>query len=262
MKRFLALYCLILLISCEDPDLGLKSNPIDSKIIIEPREVLEPNSRRLTLSCATERIYPCINFPIITEQQIVGNSIKIDFTSVEESMVCLTALGPARTVVDLNALPNGEYTLELNNAQLKNKGTLKLTDTDISLIFGIRNGIDFERINTKRVPQKTYWGTIGYHVQSSSTKADEFIQKFEDLGAVFNKQSPGHYFYYEIDNFGNMITHVENSGYHFIKGFIFQYDGDESKLKELVQVEGKNHKATLSIKLETYKGEVFYNWGN
>ena len=44
--------------------------------------------------------------------------------------------------------------------------------------------------------------------------------------------------------------------------FIFQYDGDESKLKELVQVDGNNYKENLSIRLETYKGEWFYNWGN
>lgn len=262
MNKLLALCFVTVLMSCEDNDLGLKSNPIDSKIIIETREILQPNSRQLTLSCKTEKIYPCMNFPILTEQQSIDNSIKIDFTSIGESILCFTALGPARTVVDLNSLPNGEYTIELNNARLKNKGTLKLTDTDISLIFGIKNGIDFERTNTKRVPNKTYWGTIGYHVESSTTLVDEFIEKFTDLGAVFNKQSPGHYFYYEIDNAGDIVTNVENSGYYFMKNFIFQFDGDESKLKELIQVDGKNYTETLSIRLETCKGETFYNWEN
>ncbi len=47
-----------------------------------------------------------------------------------------------------------------------------------------------------------------------------------------------------------------------MRRFIFQYDGDESKLKEIVQIEGKNYKETLSMSLETYKGGMFYNWGN
>lgn len=262
MKRLLQFCCLILLLSCEDKDLGLNSNPIDSKIIIETREVLEPNSRRLTFFCKTEKIYHCMNFPLLTDVQVDENSFKITFTSVGESIVCATALGPATTTIDLNSVSIGEYEVELNNAKLKNKGTLKITDTDISLQFGFRNGIDFVRTNTKRVPNNTYWGTIGYHVQSSSILVDEFIQKFADVGATFSKQSPGHYFYYEIDNSGDIVTNTENSGYYFMRNFIFQYDGDESKLKDIVQVDGKNYKETLSMRLETYKGETFYNWGN
>ena len=262
MNRLLTFCLLTLLISCDDNHLGSKSNPMDSKIIIETREVLESNARRLTLFCKTEEIYPCENFPILTERQTDENSIKINFKSIEETIVCLTGLGPATALIDLNSLPTGEYDIELNNANLKNSGVLKITDTDISLIFDIKNGIDFVRTNTKRVPDKTYWATIGYHVQSSSALVDEFIQKFEDVGAIFSEQSPGHYFYYEIDNSGDIVTNIENSGYQFMKKFIFQYNDDESKLKELVEVEGKNYKETLSMRLETYKGEMFYNWGN
>lgn len=262
MRRYSILYLLLLFASCENNDLGLKTNAIDSKIIIEAREVLEPDSRRLALLCRTEKIYPCINFLILTEQQTTDDLIKIDFTSVEESDFCFTALGPAGTVVDLNSLPNGEYSIELNNAALKNKGTLKLTDTDISLIFAVKNGIDFQRTNTKRVPDKTYWGTIGYHKASSSILVDEFIQKFKDIGAVFSKQSPGHYFYYEIDNSGDIVSDVENSGYYFMKSFIFQFDGDETALKNLIEVEAKEYKTDLSMNVQTYKGEQINNWGN
>lgn len=262
MKKLSIFWILIFLASCDDSDLGLKSNPIDSKIIIETREILEPNSRRLTFFCKTERIYPCVNFPLLTDKQTENNSFKIKFTSVSESIVCATALGPATTTIDLNSVSNGEYEIDLDNAKLKNKGTLIVTDTDISLEFGLKNGIDFIRKNTKRVPNKTYWGTIGYHVQSSSTLVDEFIQKFVDAGAIFSKQSPGHYFYYEINNSGDIVTNVENSGYYFMRNFIFQYGGDESKLRDIIQVEGKDYKETLSMRLETYKGERFYNWGN
>jgi hypothetical protein len=262
MTRILTFCILTTLISCEDNDLGLKTTPIDSKIIIETREVLEPTSRRLTFFSKTEKIYPCVNFPLLTKKEIDENSFKITFTSIGETDLCLTALGPATTLLDFNTLSNGEYEIELNNANLKNKGILSVTDTDVTFIFGQKDGIDFVRENTKRVPTKTYWVTIGYHTESSSTLVDKFIQKFSDAGAVFNKQSPGHYFYYEIDSSGDIIANVENSGYYFMRRFIFQYDGDESKLKELVQVEGKDYKETLSMRLETYKGEMFYNWGN
>lgn len=262
MKRLLSACCCIFLLSCGEDSLGLKSIPIDSKVIIETREILGPSSRRLTFLCKTEKIYPCFNYPLLTEEHSDENSFQITFTSVGETDLCATALGPATKTIDLNAVSNGEYELELNNDKLKNNGKLKVSDTEISLEFGQKNGIDFARTNTRRVPNKTYWGTIGYHVQSSSSIADEFMQKFEDAGAIFNKQSPGHYFYYEIDNSGDIIANVESSGYYFMKAFIFQYDGDEAKLRDLVKVDGKQYHENLSIKLETYKGERFYNWGN
>jgi hypothetical protein len=261
MRSILLLGILTILFSCKREDIELRSNPIDSKILIETREVLEPNSRRLTFLAKTEKIYHCMNFPLLTEKETDESSLKITFTSVGEIDLCLTAFGPATALLDFNSVPNGEYAIELNNANLKNRGTLKITDTDITLLFGKKNGIEFVRHNTKRVPNNMYWVTVGYHVQSSSILVDEFIQKFADIGAVFSKQSPGHYFYYEIDNSGNIVANVENSGYYFMRKFIFQYDGDESKLRELVQVDGKNYKETLSMSLQSYKGEMIYNWG-
>jgi hypothetical protein len=262
MKRRLISSLLILLIACDDNDQEAKSDAVDSKIIIEARELLTPNGRRLTLLCETEKIYPCANYPILTEEQTFPNAIEITFTSIGEIGICFTAMGPASTTIDLNSISTGEYDLELNNGVFKNRGTLKVTDSDITFQFGQTLGIDFVRTNTKRVLDNTYWGTIGYHTPSSESLVDEFIQKFEDAGAVFSDQAPGHYFYYEIDESGNVVTDVETSGYYFVKEFVFQYDGDESKLKEIVQGEGRNYKETLSMRLETYKGEMFYNWGN
>lgn len=262
MKRLLTFCFLPFLISCQNNDLDLKSNPIDSKIIIEAREVLEANSRRLTLFSKTERIYPCENYPLLAKKEVEGNSLKITFTSVLETDFCFTALGPATSVIDLDEISNGEYEIEINNANLKNKGILKITDLDISILFNQKNGIEFVRQNIKRVSENTYWGSIGYHQSSTSALVEEFIQKFEEAGAKFNKQLPGHYSYYEIDNSGEIVSTVENSGYYFLKNFIFEFEGDESNLKEIVQIEGKNHKEIFHLRLETYKGEMFYNWGN
>ncbi len=67
MKR--PLFFLILafsIIACENEDL-LESNPIDSNIQITPIEFFGENSLRLGLSCKTEKIYPCINYTILTE---------------------------------------------------------------------------------------------------------------------------------------------------------------------------------------------------
>lgn len=260
MTKLLIFSTLTFLLSCKDNDSELTKNPIDSKIFIETRELLDNDSRSLTFSCKTEKIYPCINFPILTDNGINENSFQITFTGIGETLICFTALGPASTVVDLKAVANGEYPIELNNANLKNKGILRVSDNEIQLIFEQQNGIEIVRPTTKRVPQKTYWGTIGYHQSSSATLVTEFLQKLTDKGAEFNKQTPGHYFYYEIDQNGDVITNTENSGYYFVKAFIFQFDGNESELKDVIKIDGKAYKTDLSINVETFKGERINNW--
>ncbi|MFN7600658.1 MAG: hypothetical protein ACK5R0_04590, partial [Bacteroidota bacterium] len=145
-------------------------------------------------------------------------------------------------------------------ANLKNTGVLRVNDNEIQLVFSQQNGIEIVRPTTRRVPQNTYWGTIGYHQSSSINLVNEFIQKLTDKRAKFNKQTPGHYFYYEIDQNGDIITNTENSGYYFVKAFIFQFDGDESELKDVIKIDGKAYKVDLSINVETFKGERVNNW--
>ncbi len=261
MKKLIIFCVSLVTISCEYKDIGLGSNPIDSMISIETREVLQPGSRRLTFYCKTERIYSCANYSIITKTNLGSSAFKIGFTSVEAPFVCLMALGPATTTVDLNTVPNGRYAIEINNANLENRGTLEITDTEINLRFHAEAGIEIVRPDTKRVPPNTYWGIIGYHTESSSTLADSFIEAFADAGAQFGAQMPGHYYYYEIDGNGDIVVDAAQSGYYFAKGFIFQYDGDETVLRNLVEVEGKEHRDKLSIRMKSFQGDRFYNWG-
>lgn len=162
----------------------------------------------------------------------------------------------------MSSLTNQQYELELNNASLKNKGVLKISDSEIVLDFKNQKGIEIITPVLKRVPDKTYWGTIGYARQSSESAVNQFIGKISNIGAEFNKQSPGYYFHYEIDGNGDIIFDAENSGYYHAKALIFQYEGDESTLKDLVHIDGKEYYADdIYISLWTYHGEHFYNWG-
>jgi hypothetical protein len=259
MKGIFIFCTLAVLLSCEDNnDAALRNNPIDSKIVIETVELLGIDSRSLTLRCETEKIYPCINFRILTEEKVSSSPFKITFTEVEEELLCLTAIGPATTVVDLSEIANGEYPIELNNGNLKNKGILKVSDTEIKLILNTQRGIKIVKSATRRVPHNTYWGTIGYHEADSKTLVDAFLQKFIDKGATFSKQVPGHYFYYEIDKNGTIVQATD--GYYFGKTFIFQYDGDITELKDLIRIDGKNYSDHFLIRLETFKGEHVDNW--
>jgi len=259
VKRLL-LFFLSLLMACENTDDRLSNNPINSKIFIEARELLGPNTRSLTFFCKTETNYPCINYPINYSFSNTESLYNITFSDVGEVGLCFTAIGPATATINLNSIPNGVYQLEINNANLHNKGSLKVSDSEINLNFSEQNGIEIVRQNTLRVPAKTFWGTVGYHTTSSEILVTEFFQKLKNEGVLFEKQKSGNYFYYSIDNKGDIVTNNENSGYHYSKAFAFQFNGDEIEFKKKVKTIASSYFDDLYIYIETYKGETINNW--
>lgn len=260
MKKILFFISLLFIVACTNEKIDWASNPIDSNIHVEFREMLSIDSRQLTLSCATEKQYPCINYPIATKLNFDNNKLSVTFTHVVETEFCFTAIGPATASVVLPDLENGEYELELNNGNLENKGKLIVSDEKVDILFNNPKGIHITRQSTRRVPSNTYWGTIGYHAESTSQKVTEFLQKAAALGVEFNKQEPGDYFYYEIDKKGNIITETENSGYYFVKAIVFQYTGNEELFKKQLKELGKTYFDDMYISIYTYKGEHIYNW--
>ncbi|MGC4233163.1 MAG: hypothetical protein QM594_09300 [Niabella sp.] len=259
MKKLILLFATISFISCNKNRVDLSSNPIDSNIKIEFREELSATSRQPYLLCITEKAYPCINYPILTEEKFENNRLSVTFTKVVETEFCLTAIGPARTGVNLPS-ENGTYEIGLHNGKFSNTGTLVISDEKVDILFEKTRGIDILRQTTRRVPPNTYWGTIGYHSAGTGNKVNEFLEKASVLGADFRKQTPGHYFFYEIDKNGNIVTHTETSGYHFSKKFIFQFTGDEASFKSQIKQLAKTYFGDMNISIETYKGEHIYNW--
>ena len=140
MKNLLSALILSLLFACNNEELDLRSQ-IDSDIKIELREWTSPEKQGLYLEAATEKLYPCINFPLTFEYQFDEDCVRITFTGVRELDPCLSALGPAKAAIDLSHLEKGVYDLELNIGVLKNVGKLIITDTGAKLDFRNQNGI-------------------------------------------------------------------------------------------------------------------------
>ncbi|WP_373524327.1 hypothetical protein [Aquiflexum sp.] len=262
MRNFLILITCLFTVAC---DLANNSQPItaiESQIIINPVEVLGESLRSLSLVCKTEKIYPCINYPLLTDKIIKENGIFITFKSVEETTFCLTALGPATAILDLGNVRTGQNNMELNTTSHRNAGNLTITDSEIIVDFPQQNGIEISRKVTKRVPEFTYWGTIGYHTESSIDQIEEFLQKLGIEGALFEKQVAGDYHYYQIDDDGEIVVDRENSGYWFAQGFIFRFVGNEEEFKKNVLSISKGYFPDLYINIETFRGGRIFNWGN
>jgi hypothetical protein len=260
-KTFLLLGLAILMMNCQNDSL-LEKNDIDSKIQITPLEIPGTGSPVLGLSCKTEKIYPCFNYPILTNTSFGENKISVTFISVPDIEICLTALGPASAFIDLNNVPNGTYEIELNNGNLKNKGKLIITDTEITLNFKHQVGIDILRNTTKRTPPNTYWGTVGYHTESTSDKVNEFLNILKNMDGVtaFNNQSPGVYSFYQINQKGEIIP-SSLSGYHYVKYFIFQFNGaDKETFNNEIDLLASSYYDDMIINFENTHSDRIYNW--
>lgn len=251
--------CLILS-SCRNKDVGLsESTSIRSKLIINLVEQLENGTRKLYLSANTTTIYPCGNYGIETHFALAENGFKISYKNIIAPTICLTSLGAAFSWIELGTLSDGNYDLQLNGPNWTNRGILKVTSNEFELIFKNLKGIEIPRSVLKRVPENTYWGTIGYHQASTLPKVDSLIAKMAQNGAIFQTQVPGDYRYYEIDTKGNIMD-PELSGYYFVKSLIFQLKGNDAGIRNLIRTDGIMQKENMSINIYNDKGERIDNW--
>lgn len=260
MRKLISFIILVNSLLACDSDETIETNVIDATIQITPMELLIPNANYIALSSKTDKLFPCENYKILTASSIGEENINITFFDVSETENCLTALGPAKNIFVLGELTNGEYKIGINNGSLKNNGLLKISNNEIVLDLESENGIEIVRKTTKRIPPNTYWGSVGFHTDSSLEKANEFLFELENMTGVkaFNKQIPGIYSYYEIKRNGEIVPD-SLSGYNFVKYFIFQFNGeDDDKFNNEIDLLATSYHDDLSISFQNSKGDTIY----
>jgi len=113
LSLFIIATLIFIFLSCDNSDYE-NLEPIEGNIIFNIQEgyrnlesISEPD---IMLSMATEKIYPCFNWSVISETTIQGNKISINILGIYVPEMCLTALGPAESVLFLD-ISEGEYSL-------------------------------------------------------------------------------------------------------------------------------------------------------
>lgn len=99
----------------------------------------------LRLTCQTKTQFISGGYQLITDQSFENNSIKIDFTGVNKpgpGSSFANACSPASSTINLKYFGNGAYEIELNNGNLKNKGTLTITKEKVELQIENPKGIN------------------------------------------------------------------------------------------------------------------------
>ena len=237
---------------------GIKA--VDSKIHISPVERYETSPRTFHLHCATEKSYSSGSNPIIVTKEQSANVIDISFKGVAE-IGMTTDIGPARAYIDLGALPEGTYTLNFYNGDVKQTGRLVVSTDSYAIEFADSDIFGVSPLTLNRIPENTIWGYVAYHKQGTATLVDSFLNDLVGAGAVKKSYLPGYYREFEIDAKGAIVQPVPGTtGHYFDKLFIYGYSGDLADIDRLVRQYALNHGADMSIMINAESGEEFMSW--
>ncbi len=226
--------------------------PADSRIHLRMVEDFTRSSRTFQLYCATEKVYPCVNFPLIARTRQSSKSIDISFEGVMETDFCYTAIGPATTTIDLGALNEGTYTLNLHNGGVTETGTLVVEAGSYTAVFDESSSFAFADKRLNRIPEQTIWGYVGYDQQ------EEFLALLKGLGAEEKNFSPGDYREFQIDENGKRIQSSGPEREHY---FVFRYAGDPTAIDAMMRRYAEKYRGQyVYTAVYTDRGEQFLSW--
>jgi len=232
---------------------------IDSEVNIRMVETLD-SPRKVQFYCSTTKTYPCCNYPIYVVSRKSSNNIDISFKGVVETDICLTALGTASAIIDLGALSNGTYRLNLQNENVKHTGELFVSSESYKIILPDNPDFLFTNTPLNKIPEHTIWGIIGWHEQETSSLVQSFITGLMNLGAKKKSYNSGVYGEFDINKNGDIVQPGKNSGYWFAQSFIFYYSGNIANVEQLVKQYALDYRELIRITLKTDRGDNFLSW--
>ena len=104
MRNLLILASFLVLISCEKDKLEVDQTMLETEIDFFAKEIYESSEQSfpvLMLDFKTTKIYPCYNYFINFTHSFENEILTVEFRSIGKPDLCLTALGPARTLLKL-----------------------------------------------------------------------------------------------------------------------------------------------------------------
>ena len=219
-------------------------HPIEGNVIFSIQEgyqdhdsISEPS---IMLSMATEEIYGCCNYSIISKITVQSNKISIDFLGIYVPEICLTAFGPAGSTSFLD-ISNGEYPLYFSSYRSgTDRYILTVTDSSIKITEDLSQFTKPELKLFWRYPPNSFAYLCGTTTETSWI-CEDFLDtllseidleefQFPDSGEIpYPRSSMGHdydmpakYFFYERDEDFDKAGVILKS---YTQNVIVQYSG-------------------------------------
>lgn len=165
-------------------------------IALENQSSLDP---KLVLSFRDEGRYHCANYMLNTQYKQQGKQLRFVFTNVTApDDICLAAIGPATSTVDISALPAGKYTLNIQVGTRHTTGVLELQENLIRLSSNQPNIVAAPTPELRFQPKNIVWGYATTMLPPTQASVETLRDSLQRLGATPTTLPPGAYSQFTI----------------------------------------------------------------
>ncbi len=241
------------LAACQkDEDMHDLSGPV----MLELREYAPEGERKFGLYAETKEEYPCLNFLIDYDLTHTSEGRHLHFLGVKAPTVCLTALGPAKSFVDLGEMDDGLHQLQFMLNEEYSEVNLLVSEEviEVNMVSAHPGSLMFSEREMYRLDDNYAWG----YIHAKSTKPDKemgvFFQDLWELGATEESLDPGNYGFFRITKDAwYFFEHMQQ--YQPQNPFVFQFDEQFDQLCTLAD----DYSAYFVIVLYDVQGHYHHN---
>ena len=263
MKSTISVFLLagLLLFSCDEMNETESVNTLGTDVQFSMAEYFEPGQRTLSFKFLTQKDFPCINYRIKSEYRREGASLVVSLSEVEGADVCLEAIAPASSFLDVGEFAAGEYPIIIKVGEsLTNTGTLTVTEESFGVVMNEEEGLLVQTPQILRVPSGVIWGSVRTSEFGTVGNATQnFLNRLQSLGASPKKLTEGDYGYFSIDASGAMLASSAFAR-EAERAFLLGYQGETADLESVLQEYAQDFGDEVSVSLHTTTGEELTNW--
>ena len=253
--KSIILFCssALLFFSCDDASEIELVNTLGTDVKVSMTEYFESDERTLSFKFLTQKDYPCINYRIKSDYQAEGQAINISLSEVQGADVCLEAIAPAASFIDLGELAFGDYPITIQIGEsLVNTGTLSVTEGFFELAMNETTGLLIENSQILRIPKGMIWGYVrSAEPATAQSIAQNMVERMQSIGATVRMLPAGDYGYFAVDQAGNAtLPHTESGSV-----FLLDYPGEVNNAAVLIEEAMNSLDEGVSISLRTTTGD-------
>ena len=251
----------MLLFSCDDSAEHELVNTLGTDVQFSMAEYFEPGQRTLSFKFLTQKDFPCINYRIKSDYRMEGDALVVSLSEVEGADVCLEAIAPASSFLDVGQLAIGEYPVVIKVGEvLTNTGTLTVTDESFDLVMNEEQGLVVETPRVLRIPSGVVWGRIyATDPDAVGSVTQDVLNQLQGAGATSKILLEGDYGYFSVDASGNIVNSSVSAD-RTERMFLLDYPGESTHLERLVEEVASVYDGKVAISLRTATGEELKSW--
>ena len=265
MKKIVLLILSVIVFGCNtDDELTNKTeyskfitgNSIDTEINFMPEEIYSINEAQeplLKLKLITSVNFPCINYGLSITEFSNGNEIIIRFDEIVKPRVCLTAIGPAISYIDL---PESTDKITFINGNVIDKYSVEINQEKISITLIENNFTSSMYDKTFRIPENSFAYVCGTNTNNTNIYTDFSAIIVQNPNFIeFEFEGEGRIPYPETTD-GNWVNHPSK----FYKYSDFVEFNNLANILNDYSSEYIEENSGVTISIYSWNNIKFYSW--